>query len=98
MTDQNPQHYMKDPDATKIYGIEWERWLTTGETIVTSMWLLPADSGLIQSGATISGTITSVKLAGGTVSASEYTIVNRITTSLGQIEDAEIYLLVRDNT
>jgi hypothetical protein len=73
--------FVKDPEAMKSYGVDWSELLDEGETISSSGWSAP---GLSLSSAQISGAVTTVKIAGGTLGQT-YLVENNIQTSLGRI-------------
>jgi len=83
----------KDPNSVADYGCDWSAWLQTGETISVSAWVIQA--GLTQDSDVNSGVITGVTLSGGT-EYDEYLITNRITTSLGRIEDRSMKIFCRN--
>lgn len=84
--------YLKDPNATKDYGIDWATWLA-GDTIQTSTWLVPA--GLTNSNPSNTSTTTTVWLSGGTLGET-YTVTNRVTTTGGRTEDESLRFYIRD--
>jgi hypothetical protein len=73
--------FVKDPEAMKSYGVDWSELLDEGETISSSGW---SATGLSLSSAQISGAVTSVMIAGGTLGQT-YLVENNIQTSLGRI-------------
>lgn len=81
----------KDPDALKDYTIDWSRWLQ-GDTIVSSIWIVPA--GITKASATAATSSTVIWLSGG-MHAAEFVITNRITTAAGRIEDRSFVVPVR---
>ena len=84
----------KDPNAKRKYSINWTRWLASqsvDEVIDDSEWIVPSGLNKIDEGFT--SKITTIWLTGGTEGAT-YTVVNRITTSVGQIQDASFELFV----
>lgn len=84
----------KDPDSTRKYTIDWTPWLrsqTPGEVITESEWIVP--EGLTLNDEGFENFKTVVWLSSGTVGAT-YTVVNRVTTSVGQIQDASIELIM----
>jgi len=83
----------KDPDAVIDYGSDWRAWLQDGESISVSAWLIP--NGLTGSIETNAQGITGVTLSGGS-SGDNYTITNRITTSLGRTEDRSMHIRCRN--
>ena len=89
--------YIKDPDSTLDYGIDWSRWLTEGESIVDSQWVVPADLTVVDNQFVSSGK-TIVWLSGGVV-GKRYTITNRITTNSNpqsRVEDRSFTIRVRE--
>lgn len=94
-------HFIKDPDATKDYGWDWQDWLE-GDTITTSTWIVPAGlTNVGESGPTIQsdGRITtSVFISGGSLGVT-YTITNRITTNStpARVEDQSHTIEIRNN-
>lgn len=79
----------KDPDSIIDYGIDWSSWLASGETLSTSIWVIPGD--LTGSGETFTTTETKVFLSGGVVGTT-YTLTNRITTNGGRTEDRSMLI------
>ncbi len=84
-------NFIKDPDATLDYTVDWSLWLGT-DGISSSQWFVSVGCGGIaissqshtQSGAT-------VVVSGGTA-GSAYAITNRIVTSGAMIDDRTIHL------
>ena len=90
------QSFIKDPDATLDYTIDWSAWLEDGDTIAGSQWVVPTD--LTQDApATNTDTTTTVWLSGGTAGA-DYVVTNRITTASNpdRIDDRSIVIRVRE--
>lgn len=89
----------KDPDATLDYGVNWrpERlpWLSTGESIVSSSWLVP-DGTVTVLTESHTDTTTTVWLSGGTL-GQLVNLVNRITTDQGRTEDRTICLRIKNH-
>lgn len=85
--------FIKDPSASLDYGFDWlvRAWLAAGETIVTSVWTVPAGLSMITSG--LSGGKSVVWLAGGVVGVT-YTVTNTITTSAGRTDERSIQIQV----
>ena len=84
--------FTKDPDATLDYTLIWVNWLDD-DLIVASEWLVPV--GLVKSGESFTTTITTVWLSGGTV-RNVYSVVNRITTAGGRIDDRKLMIAVEE--
>ncbi len=84
--------YVKDPDATLDYGINWTPWLD-GDTITTSQWFI--DTGVTQVGSdTFDDTSTKVFIGGGTP-GEKYELVNRITTAGQRTDERTIFVRIR---
>lgn len=84
-------NYLKDPDATLDYVIDWSSWLATGDTIADSEFI--AATGITVDSDTNDTTTATVWLSGGTVGES-YEITNRITTADGRTDDRTIRIEV----
>ena len=85
------QTFEKDPDALLDYTVNWgDNWLGT-DTISTSIWTIPA--GLHEVSNTFDDDEAIVWVSGG-VSGQTYTMLNRITTAGGRIDDQSIYLRI----
>jgi hypothetical protein len=74
------------------YGIRWQRWLETGETITSSSWTAPA--GITVQSDSNNTTETKVVLTGGTP-GTDYIIWNEVVTSLGRTASDFIVVPVR---
>lgn len=85
--------YLKDPGALLDYTRDWTAWLSAGETISTSQWIVPA--GLTLENQTNTTTKATVWLSGGTV-RTLYQITNRITTNQGRTDDRSIWIYVTE--
>lgn len=87
--------YIKDPQATLDYVIDWAAWLATGETITAFTVTVP--TGLTQATPAPSATATTVTvwLAGGTP-GQRYTVTVHVTTSAGRQDDRSIQILAQD--
>lgn len=84
--------FTKDPDARLDYDIDWSEWLGT-DTIVTSQWIVPAPLSLFTSSYTTTKTF--VWVSGGVVGA-RYSLVNRVTTAGGRIDDRTINIKIKE--
>ena len=91
MTDR----FLKDPDATLDYQVDWTAWLETGETITVSTWTVDPGITVGTGGQAPShtGTAATIWLSGGTV-GTVYNATNEITTSDGRIDDRTIRITV----
>ena len=83
--------FIKDPDSTLDYRIDWKLWLD-GDIITQSSWIVPA--GLALETSVFEDLFTTVWLSGGTLNTS-YEVVNRISTQSGRIEDRTITIKIR---
>ena len=89
---------LKDPDAVLDYTIDWgAEYLAPGELLATSEWSVePGEAGGVNVvGSDFDATRTTVKAAGG-IAGRLYSIVNRITTAAGRIDDRSILLRVEN--
>jgi hypothetical protein len=86
----------KDPNEVKTYTMDWVPQLNTGATISTSTWVLP--SGVVNDadGIVSADTQTSILLSGGT-HGTDYSCINRITTSDGETLEQTGLLRVRNS-
>jgi hypothetical protein len=84
---------MKDPNAVKPYGVDWEGFLDTGDTISSVSWTVP--SGITKDSESNTNTVASLVLSGGTAGV-DYEIVCQITTANGIVEEQSIVVPVRD--
>lgn len=82
---------VKDPQSTLDYRFDWSAWLTT-DTITTVAWTVPA--GITQTAATNTTTTATIWLSGGTV-GTRYTVVCRITTAAGRIDERSLLVSVQ---
>lgn len=69
----------KDPDEVLNYGFQWGAELAPGDSIASSVWIVPI--GLTKVSEGVSGGDTVVKLSGGTPGEG-YVLTNRITTTV----------------
>jgi len=83
----------KDPDARLDYSADWSDWLTTDETISTSLWIIP--TGLTKESENNTGTIATVWVSGGEAGQS-YRITNKIQTSAGREDKRTITLYCKN--
>jgi hypothetical protein len=90
--------YAKDPDAILDYGFDWSEWLASGETIVTSSWIVPDDDtspsmALVKTSDSHDDSSTAIWLASG-LPGETYQVTNRIVTSLGRRDDRSITIRI----
>lgn len=74
----------KDPDTAEDWIFDWSQFLTSGETITSSVFF--AVAGLTVTAQATVGAVTRVVLADG-VLGQTYLVTNRITTSTGRSPD-----------
>lgn len=93
----NSAYFTKDPDAVLDYAVDWGAapWLADGDTITSSVWIVPAtEGGLVSVNETTTTTKTTIWLSGG-VLAAQYDVVNRITTNQGRTEDRTLHFTIQ---
>ncbi len=83
--------FIKDPDATLNYTVDWSKYLGTTDTISTSTWIVPA--GLTQNTVSQSTTTATIFLSSGTLDVS-YEVTNRINTVAGIIDDRSFVIKI----
>lgn len=82
--------FIKDPDATLDYAVDWSDWLGN-DTIDSVSWTVPA--GISQVSVTNTTTKATIWVSGGTIGR-VYTIVCRITTAAGRTDDRNVLLRI----
>lgn len=88
--------YTKDPNAKLDYPFNWAAWLPYGDTIASVAYVVA--SGLTLSAdppPSFSNTVATPFLQGGTLGET-YSVVCRITTAAGRIQDQTIYIYIAD--
>ena len=88
--------YIQSPDESKDYLVDYTTWLSTGETLVTSVTAVtPVTSPVLTATTAINAALTGVvvTIAGGLVD-NEYTIKLTTTTSASQIKEDCIVMSV----
>lgn len=88
---RNTDAMTKDPNARLDFAIDWSATLPDGDTITSSLWLVPDD--LTTDTPSIDGTTTSVWITGG-VAGRTYQVVNRVTTDEGRVDDRTLRITV----
>ncbi|MDA5194945.1 phage fiber-tail adaptor protein [Govanella unica] len=86
---------VKDPEARLDYAIDWSDYLDMGETIVESLWEVTPAESLSVFVSEHGDSRSQVTLEGGTV-RDIYAVTNRITTSLGRIDDRSLTIRVQE--
>lgn len=84
--------FYKDPNATLDYAVDWTDWLCS-DNISSVVWIVP--SGITESSTSNTSTTATIWLSGGTLGV-VYTIVCRITTTAGRIDDRTFYIKIQD--
>lgn len=87
-------YYLKDPDSTSDYAIDWTSYLD-GRTIIASSWsTAPEEIGGIAIGeASFDGARTAARVTGG-IAGHSYSLANHVTLSDGSIDDRSLALRV----
>lgn len=90
----SPTYFIKDPDATLDYTVDWTSWMASGDSIASVAWTIP--SGLTQVSSSNTNTTATVWLSGGTVGQS-YSVKAKITTSsvIPRIDERTFTIIVR---
>lgn len=84
------QKFLKDPDARKDYGFDWDEWLLeVTDTIQVSVWLVPEGLTKLSESNDLNGS--TVWLGGGTAGEA-YIVTNRITTVGGRTDDRSMII------
>jgi hypothetical protein len=91
---------VKRPGAALDYRVDWAGpeeeggpWLEPGETVQNSVWSATPD-GLVLGSQAAGPTATTVRLSGG-ADGTNYLVVNKVTTSSGQVNEYVFQLSVR---
>lgn len=77
------RNFRKDPDEVLEYTVNWSRRLLTGETIVTSEWVIKS-AVITKDSSSLTSDAATIWLSGGTA-GSNYIIVNRVQTSANRV-------------
>jgi hypothetical protein len=88
----SPSVFIKDPQATLDYSVDWTLWLASGDYISSVVWTVP--SGLTTVTTSNTNTLATIWLSGGTVGQS-YSVQCKITTAGGRIDERTISIIVR---
>lgn len=86
--------YLKDPNASLVYGWDWSKWLAAEDAIDSSEWEVPEGLTLVAEGTT-NKTSTWVRLSGGD-NGKKYRVVNHITTIAGDEDDRSFIIDCRN--
>lgn len=85
--------WIKDPNETLDYSVNWSRWL--GEDTISSSTWVDVTSGIIVASSSNTTTAATVWLSGGTA-GSQYSLTNRIVTAGGRTADRTRTVSVQD--
>jgi hypothetical protein len=91
--------FIKDPNASKDYPIDWSGFLAAGEGIASSQWIVPDGITVVPGSEDIDGAVTVASFSGGQ-NGVNYAITNRIVTDSTppRSEDVSVLLLVRESS
>lgn len=81
----------KDPNEVLDYQFDWSLVLAPEDTIVTSLWLVPAE--ITKDSDSTTDTVTTVWLSNGEIGS--HTLTNRITTAGGRTFDQSVTINVQ---
>jgi hypothetical protein len=85
----------KDPNSVQRFFVDWRKYMAqVGETITGSSWTVPGGITRDSDGYSAAGLI-NIVLSGGTA-GTQYTLVNRVTTSGGQTLDQTLIIDVTE--
>lgn len=92
-----------DPNEIQAYSVDWSRFLNTGDTISTVLWLIDGNitgsyetyQNLTFIQPTNTTTVATVRISGGNV-GQRYKISCRITTADGLVYERSINLTIRE--
>lgn len=80
----------KDPNEVLDYQMDWSARLAEGDTISSSLWIVPAE--ITKDSDTAGSTSTTIWLSGGSVG--DLSLTNRVTTVGGRVMDQSVTLTV----
>lgn len=83
----------KDPSARLDYSFDWSDWLVDGDPITASTWVAP--TGVTVDAHDFTAATTRAFLLGGEAGRF-YTVVNRVTTQAGRIDERSLTLVVEN--
>lgn len=87
--------YLKDPQGSLDYTIDWAAGYLSGQSVVTSLWsVLPAEAdGLVVVATLHDGARTSATLEGG-VAGHVYRVTNHVVLSDGRADERSLAIRV----
>jgi hypothetical protein len=89
------QTKIKDPNAVQRFFVDWRKYMTqVGETLTGSSWTVPGGIVKDSDGYSAAGLVNIVLSSGS--SGTQYTLVNRVTTSGGQTLDQTLIIDVQE--
>jgi len=86
--------FVKDPDATLDYSIDWGPWLQN-DIIQTSTWIVDSGISIVPASESFDDTVTTVFLTGGSANE-KYNVTNRIETQGSRTDERSFLVRVRD--
>lgn len=86
--------FVKDPDATLDYSIDWGPWLQN-DIIQTSTWIVDSGISIVPASESFDNTVTTVFLTGGSANE-KYNVTNRIETQGSRTDERSFLVRVRD--
>ena len=85
--------FVKDPDSTLDYQVDWSDWMAESDTIADSAWTVP--DGITKASDTYDATTATIWLSGGSAGSS-YEVVNRITTQDSRVDERALMIMVME--
>lgn len=85
-----PQSFLKDPQATLDYQVDWSGWLTGGDTISSAT--VTASTGLTVDRTDVATETVTAWVSGGSVGC-RYTLVFHIVTAGGRTDERTLTIL-----
>lgn len=96
----------KDPEAVLNYGLCFDEYMQTGDTIATAAWTVPAGLTKVSDALNVApmvvrgveraaNTVALVRLSGGTA-GTNYLVTCRITTQSGDVDDRSFTVRVKE--
>ena len=82
----------KDPDEVLDYQIDWSKRLDPGDTILSSIWIVP--TGITKNSDSFADTATLIWLSAGVLDQN-YVLTNRVTTVGARTMDQSVEIKIR---
>lgn len=86
--------WYKDKDEDLDFPLTWEDWLPAGDTILVSIWAVPA--GITKLNDQLASPIVIIWLSGGGSSGTRHVLQNKITTAQGRITERTITVIMTE--